>query len=125
MFFILRICTDALRYFLSLESSSHRDAWTSLLLLLLNRLLKLDSERVRLSKNFNNCFLCYLKIHSRKILSDDKFCLSLKLYLDVSSLFIMFFFIHHFHPCSMIHSSTVEVKMPDTSLPALPNSSVI
>ena len=48
VFLILRICTDALRYFLSLESSSHRDAWTSLLLLLLNRLLKLDSERVRL-----------------------------------------------------------------------------
>ncbi|KAM7451901.1 Brefeldin A-inhibited guanine nucleotide-exchange protein 1 [Porites harrisoni] len=43
----LRICTDALRYFLSLESSSHRDAWTSLLLLLLNRLLKLDSERFK------------------------------------------------------------------------------
>lgn len=43
----LRICTDALSYFLSLESSSHRDAWTSLLLLLLNRLLKLDEDRFK------------------------------------------------------------------------------
>lgn len=48
--FPFRICKDALHYFMSLESSSHRDAWTSLLLLLLNRLLKLDDERVRRKK---------------------------------------------------------------------------
>jgi len=43
----LRICKEALGYFLSLESPSHRDAWTSLLLLLLNRLLKLDDDRFK------------------------------------------------------------------------------
>ena len=50
--FSFRICKDALQYFVSLESSSHRDAWTSLLLLLLNRLLKLDDNRVRYSRTF-------------------------------------------------------------------------
>jgi brefeldin A-inhibited guanine nucleotide-exchange protein len=40
------VCKESLEYFLSLESDSHRDAWNSLLLLLLNRLLKMSDDRV-------------------------------------------------------------------------------
>ena len=44
MFF--SVCTEALEYFLNLQSDSHREAWGSLLLLLLIRLLRMSDDRV-------------------------------------------------------------------------------
>ena len=45
-----RVGKDALSYFLTLQSDSHREAWSSLVLLFLTRVLKLSADRV--------CFLC-------------------------------------------------------------------
>jgi len=39
-------------YFLALTSESHREAWTSLLLLFLTKVLKLSDERVSSRKHF-------------------------------------------------------------------------
>ncbi|CAH1254723.1 ARFGEF1 [Branchiostoma lanceolatum] len=44
---LLNVCGDALDYFLQLGSDSHRDAWTSLLILFLTRLNKMDEDRFR------------------------------------------------------------------------------
>lgn len=43
---LVQVCKEALTYFLSLQSEAHRDAWTSLLLLILTRLLKMSDARV-------------------------------------------------------------------------------
>ena len=43
---LISVCREALEYFLKLQSESHRDAWTSLLLLVLTRLLKMPDDRV-------------------------------------------------------------------------------
>lgn len=43
---LIAVCTEALDYFLSLQSEPHRDAWTSLLLLVMTRLLKMPDSRV-------------------------------------------------------------------------------
>ncbi|XP_044734838.1 brefeldin A-inhibited guanine nucleotide-exchange protein 1 isoform X2 [Chrysoperla carnea] len=42
---LISICREALEYFLSLQSEAHRDAWTSLLLLILTRILKMADDR--------------------------------------------------------------------------------
>lgn len=44
---LIEVCKEALEYFLCLQSESHRDAWTCLLLLVLNRIFKMTDERVR------------------------------------------------------------------------------
>lgn len=43
---LISVCKEALEYFLGLQSEAHRDAWTSLLLLVLTRLLKMTDTRV-------------------------------------------------------------------------------
>jgi len=43
---LVQVCKEALGYYLSLQSEAHRDAWTSLLLLILTRLLKMSDARV-------------------------------------------------------------------------------
>jgi len=43
---LINVCKEALEYFLSLQSEPHRDAWTSLLLLIMTRLLKMPDHRV-------------------------------------------------------------------------------
>lgn len=43
---LISVCKEALEYFLELQSEAHRDAWTSLLLLILTRLLKMPDSRV-------------------------------------------------------------------------------
>ncbi|GFO03195.1 Brefeldin a-inhibited guanine nucleotide-exchange protein 1 [Plakobranchus ocellatus] len=45
---LLGVCQEALEYFLSLQSESHREAWGSLLLLLLIRLLRMSDERFKI-----------------------------------------------------------------------------
>ncbi|XP_055601135.1 brefeldin A-inhibited guanine nucleotide-exchange protein 1 [Uranotaenia lowii] len=42
---LIAVCTEALDYFLSLQSEPHRDTWTSLLLLVMTRLLKMPDSR--------------------------------------------------------------------------------
>ena len=44
---LLSVCSDAVAYFLTLTSESHREAWTNLLLLFLTRILKISDDRVR------------------------------------------------------------------------------
>ncbi|CAH0546224.1 unnamed protein product [Brassicogethes aeneus] len=43
---LIAVCQEALDYFLKLQSESHREAWTSLLLLVLTRLLKMTDKRL-------------------------------------------------------------------------------
>lgn len=50
---LISVCKEALEYFLSLQSEPHRDAWTSLLLLVMTRLLKMQDQRVRISVHGN------------------------------------------------------------------------
>lgn len=40
------VCSEALSYFLTLTSESHREAWTNLLLLFLTKVLKISDNRV-------------------------------------------------------------------------------
>lgn len=43
---LIDVCKDAFKYFLTLQSEAHREAWTSLLLLVLTRLIKMTDKRV-------------------------------------------------------------------------------
>ncbi|KAJ8930997.1 hypothetical protein NQ314_016167, partial [Rhamnusium bicolor] len=42
---LITVCQEALEYFLQLQNENHREAWTSLLLLVLTRLLKMPDNR--------------------------------------------------------------------------------
>ncbi|XP_007578104.1 brefeldin A-inhibited guanine nucleotide-exchange protein 2 [Poecilia formosa] len=44
---LLLVCTEALSYFISLTSESHREAWNSLLMLLLTRTLRLPDDKFK------------------------------------------------------------------------------
>uniref|UniRef100_A0A3B4Z5P4 ADP-ribosylation factor guanine nucleotide-exchange factor 2 (brefeldin A-inhibited) n=1 Tax=Stegastes partitus TaxID=144197 RepID=A0A3B4Z5P4_9TELE len=44
---LLLVCSEALAYFISLTSESHREAWNSLLMLLLTRTLRLPDDKAR------------------------------------------------------------------------------
>ncbi|MGH0144757.1 UNVERIFIED_CONTAM: hypothetical protein FKN15_005850 [Acipenser sinensis] len=44
---LLNVCSDAISYFLTLTSESHREAWTSLLLLFLTKVLKISDDRFK------------------------------------------------------------------------------
>ncbi|XP_048255616.1 brefeldin A-inhibited guanine nucleotide-exchange protein 1-like isoform X2 [Haliotis rufescens] len=55
---LLDVCSDALDYFLSLQSDSHREAWSSLMLLLLTRVLKMSDQRFRVHASKYYPFLC-------------------------------------------------------------------
>ncbi|XP_056404844.1 brefeldin A-inhibited guanine nucleotide-exchange protein 2 isoform X2 [Hyla sarda] len=43
---LLNVCNEALAYFINVNSESHREAWTSLLLLLLTKTLKVSDEKI-------------------------------------------------------------------------------
>lgn len=43
---LITVCREALEYFLCLQSETHRDAWTCILLLILTRIFKMSDERV-------------------------------------------------------------------------------
>ncbi|XP_035906929.1 brefeldin A-inhibited guanine nucleotide-exchange protein 2 isoform X1 [Anopheles stephensi] len=57
---LIGVCTEALDYFLSLPSEPHRDAWTSLLLLVMTRLLKMSDARFAAHIGSYYVFLCDL-----------------------------------------------------------------
>ncbi|KAJ1123190.1 hypothetical protein NDU88_001663, partial [Pleurodeles waltl] len=42
---LLNVCSEALAYFITVNSESHREAWTNLLLLLLTKTLKISDEK--------------------------------------------------------------------------------
>ncbi|KAG9461429.1 hypothetical protein GDO78_016916 [Eleutherodactylus coqui] len=44
---LLNVCSEALAYFITVNSESHREAWTNLLLLLLTKTLKVSNEKFR------------------------------------------------------------------------------
>ncbi|XP_076840652.1 LOW QUALITY PROTEIN: brefeldin A-inhibited guanine nucleotide-exchange protein 2 [Brachyhypopomus gauderio] len=54
---LLLVCSEALAYFINLTSESHREAWTSSLLLLLTRTLRLPDEKF---KAHASCYYPYL-----------------------------------------------------------------
>ncbi|MCJ8741673.1 hypothetical protein PDJAM_G00073420 [Pangasius djambal] len=54
---LLLVCSEALAYFIILTSESHREAWTSLLLLLLTRTLRLPDDKF---KPHASCYYPYL-----------------------------------------------------------------
>ncbi|XP_025110208.1 brefeldin A-inhibited guanine nucleotide-exchange protein 1-like isoform X2 [Pomacea canaliculata] len=70
---LLDVCHEALEYFLSLQSDSHREAWSSLLLLIITRMLKMSEDRFRVHAAFYYPLLCEtimfdLKVEMRSIL---------------------------------------------------------
>ncbi|XP_010213775.1 PREDICTED: brefeldin A-inhibited guanine nucleotide-exchange protein 1-like [Tinamus guttatus] len=52
------VCSEALGYFLTLTSESHREAWTNLLLLFLTKVLKISDERFKAHASFYYPLLC-------------------------------------------------------------------
>ncbi|XP_077432664.1 brefeldin A-inhibited guanine nucleotide-exchange protein 2 [Vanacampus margaritifer] len=54
---LLLVCSEALAYFISLTSESHREAWNSLLLLLLTRTLRLPDDKF---KPHASCYFSHL-----------------------------------------------------------------
>nr|XP_013798254.1 PREDICTED: brefeldin A-inhibited guanine nucleotide-exchange protein 1 [Apteryx mantelli mantelli] len=55
---LLNVCSEALGYFLTLTSESHREAWTNLLLLFLTKVLKISDERFKAHASFYYPLLC-------------------------------------------------------------------
>ncbi|ETE60342.1 Brefeldin A-inhibited guanine nucleotide-exchange protein 1 [Ophiophagus hannah] len=55
---LLNVCKEALSYFLTLTSESHREAWTSLLLLFLTKVLKISDDRFKAHASFYYPLLC-------------------------------------------------------------------
>ncbi|CAF4316452.1 unnamed protein product, partial [Adineta steineri] len=44
------LARDSLEYYVALQSESHRDAWTNVLILIFTKFLKLNEERVKFIK---------------------------------------------------------------------------
>jgi len=57
---LISICCGGVEYFLTLESESHREAWTALLLLLTTRVLRMDDARFRVHASAYYLLLCDL-----------------------------------------------------------------
>uniref|UniRef100_A0A8C3GRN9 ADP ribosylation factor guanine nucleotide exchange factor 2 n=1 Tax=Cairina moschata TaxID=8855 RepID=A0A8C3GRN9_CAIMO len=55
---LLSVCTEALAYFITVNSESHREAWTNLLLLLLTKTLKISDEKFRAHASTYYPYLC-------------------------------------------------------------------
>uniref|UniRef100_A0A8D0L1B8 ARF guanine nucleotide exchange factor 1 n=1 Tax=Sphenodon punctatus TaxID=8508 RepID=A0A8D0L1B8_SPHPU len=55
---LLNVCSEALSYFLTLTSESHREAWTNLLLLFLTKVLKISDDRFKAHASFYYPLLC-------------------------------------------------------------------
>ncbi|XP_026480645.1 brefeldin A-inhibited guanine nucleotide-exchange protein 1 [Ctenocephalides felis] len=70
---LIIVSKEALEYFLSLQSESHRDAWTNILLLILMRILKMPDDRfaAHVSSYYNllcEITCCDLKAELRSVL---------------------------------------------------------
>ncbi|XP_053393840.1 brefeldin A-inhibited guanine nucleotide-exchange protein 1-like isoform X3 [Mercenaria mercenaria] len=85
---LVSVCHSSLEYFLSLQSDSHRDAWSNIIILLITRLLKMSDDRFRVHASHYYPLMCEtmnydLKHELRSILRK--------------------FFIHVGHKFGMIH----------------------
>ncbi|XP_021363168.1 brefeldin A-inhibited guanine nucleotide-exchange protein 1-like isoform X2 [Mizuhopecten yessoensis] len=70
---LIQTCQEALDYFLALQSDSHREAWSSLLILILTRLLKMSDKRFKVHAKSYYPSICEvlmfdLKLEMRSIL---------------------------------------------------------
>lgn len=54
---LFSVCSEALAYFITVNSESHREAWTNLLLLLLTKTLKISDEKVRIG--WESCLFAF------------------------------------------------------------------
>lgn len=57
---LIIVSKEALEYFLSLQSESHRDAWTNILLLILMRILKMPDDRVSNFLYFDHLYFKFM-----------------------------------------------------------------
>ncbi|KAJ6665619.1 hypothetical protein lerEdw1_001989 [Lerista edwardsae] len=55
---LLNVCTEAMAYFITVNSESHREAWTNLLLLLLTKTLKVSDEKFKAHASTYYPYLC-------------------------------------------------------------------
>uniref|UniRef100_A0A8C3VFE8 ADP ribosylation factor guanine nucleotide exchange factor 2 n=1 Tax=Catharus ustulatus TaxID=91951 RepID=A0A8C3VFE8_CATUS len=55
---LLSVCSEALAYFVTVSSESHREAWTNLLLLLLTKTLKISDDKFRAHASAYYPYLC-------------------------------------------------------------------
>ncbi|XP_020383334.1 brefeldin A-inhibited guanine nucleotide-exchange protein 2 isoform X1 [Rhincodon typus] len=55
---LLKVCSEALAYFITLTSESHREAWTNLLLLFLTKTLKTSDEKFKIHASAYYPYLC-------------------------------------------------------------------
>uniref|UniRef100_A0A672U8J0 ARF guanine nucleotide exchange factor 2 n=1 Tax=Strigops habroptila TaxID=2489341 RepID=A0A672U8J0_STRHB len=55
---LLSVCSEALAYFITVNSESHREAWTNLLLLLLTKTLKISDEKFKAHASTYYPYLC-------------------------------------------------------------------
>ncbi|XP_007909597.2 brefeldin A-inhibited guanine nucleotide-exchange protein 2 isoform X2 [Callorhinchus milii] len=55
---LLNVCSEALAYFITLTSESHREAWTNLLLLFLTKTLKISDEKFKIHVSKYYPYLC-------------------------------------------------------------------
>ncbi|XP_071270569.1 brefeldin A-inhibited guanine nucleotide-exchange protein 1-like isoform X6 [Salvelinus alpinus] len=55
---LLNVCSEAVAYFLTLTSESHREAWTNLLLLFLTKVLKISDDRFKAHASRYYLLLC-------------------------------------------------------------------
>ncbi|KAG0410321.1 hypothetical protein HPB47_012559, partial [Ixodes persulcatus] len=63
---LIGVCREALQYYLSLATESHRESWDSLLLLFLTRVQRLDDERFRAHASVYYPYLCELTCMDEK-----------------------------------------------------------
>lgn len=64
---LLDVCKEALEYFLALQSDSHREAWCSLLLLIITRVLKMSDQRFRVHASVYYPLLCETMMFDMKL----------------------------------------------------------
>uniref|UniRef100_A0A4W3GFE2 ARF guanine nucleotide exchange factor 1 n=1 Tax=Callorhinchus milii TaxID=7868 RepID=A0A4W3GFE2_CALMI len=96
---LLNVCSEALSYFLTLTSESHREAWTNLLLLFLTKVLKISDERFKAHASRYYPFLC--EIMQFDLIPELRAVLR-KFYLRIGIVFKIS------HPLDQEHGSTKQ-----------------
>uniref|UniRef100_UPI00398F1E08 brefeldin A-inhibited guanine nucleotide-exchange protein 1 isoform X3 n=1 Tax=Pristiophorus japonicus TaxID=55135 RepID=UPI00398F1E08 len=96
---LLNVCSEALSYFLTLTSESHREAWTNLLLLFLTKVLKINDERFKAHASKYYPLLC--EIMQFNLIPELRAVLR-KFYLRIGIVFKIS------HPSEQEHGSTKQ-----------------
>ncbi|XP_013378695.1 brefeldin A-inhibited guanine nucleotide-exchange protein 1 isoform X2 [Lingula anatina] len=63
---LTNMCKEAMQYFLSLQSESHRETWSSLLLLILTKTLKMNEEQFRGHASVYYPYICDMLLFELK-----------------------------------------------------------